>query len=69
MSYSFGEKLRILREKKELTQTQLGNELCMTQRKISYLERDIYEPSMRDIYEICRFFGVSADFMLSIPNK
>ena len=61
MSYSFGEKLRILREKKELTQTQLGNELCMTQRKISYLERDIYE--------ICCFFGVSADFMLNIPHK
>lgn len=69
MSYSFGEKLRILREKKELTQAQLGNELCMTQRKISYLERDMYEPSMRDIYEICRFFGVSADFMLDISNK
>ena len=65
---SFGEKIRLLREEKELNQTQLGREVNMTQRKISYMERDVYEPSMEDIKALCRFFQVSADYLLGFPR-
>ena len=46
MELTFGEKLRLLREERELNQTDLGKAVNMTQRKVSYLERNKYEPSM-----------------------
>ena len=68
MELSFGERLRLLREEKELNQTQLGQAVNMTQRKISYLENDKYEPSMEDIQVICRYFHVSADYLLGFSK-
>ena len=49
MELTFGEKIRLLREEKELNQTELGEALGMTQRKISYLECGRYEPSFDDL--------------------
>ena len=68
MEMTFGEKLRLLREEKELNQTELGNALNMTQRKVSYLENGKYEPSMEDLKALCRFFNVSADYLLGFPK-
>ena len=65
---SFGEKIRLLRESAELTQTQLGHALGMTQRRVSYIENDRYEPSISDIKLICQFFNVSSDYLLSLPS-
>jgi len=67
MEYSFGEKTRILREKNGLTQTELAVLVNMTQRKISYMEHNRYEPSLSDIQTLCRYFKVSADFLLALP--
>lgn len=66
---TFGEKLRLLREEQELNQTELGKAMNMTQRKISYLENDKYEPSIEDIKAICRFFNISADYLLGFPKN
>lgn len=68
MILSFGEKLRLLREERELNQTELGKAVNMTQRKVSYLEQDKYEPSMEDIRALCTFFNVSADYLLGFPK-
>lgn len=67
MNISFGEKIRNLREDMDLTQSALGEKLNMTQRKISYIEKNKYEPSIGDIREICLFFKVSADYLLNLP--
>lgn len=69
MELTFGEKIRLLREGKELNQTELGEAVNMTQRKISYLERDKYEPSMEDIKALCSYFNVSADYLLGFPKN
>ena len=63
MKITFGEKIRNLREEAGLTQTELGKATGMTQRRISYIECDRYEPSM-DV--LCKFFKVSADYLLDI---
>lgn len=68
MELSFGEKIRLLREEKELNQTQLGQQVNMTQRKVSYLETGRYEPSVEDIKALCSFFRVSADYLLGFPR-
>lgn len=68
MVMTFGEKLRLLREEKELNQTELGKAVNMTQRKVSYLENGKYEPSMEDLKALCRFFHVSSDYLLGFPK-
>ncbi len=69
MELTLGEKIRLLREEKELNQTELGRELNMTQRKISYLELDRYEPSMEDLKALCSYFHISADYLLGFPRS
>ncbi len=68
MSLSIGEKIKNLREDNNLTQSALGKALNMTQRKISYIESNRYEPSIQDIVEICKFFNVSADYLLGLKK-
>ena len=68
MQLPLGEKIRNLREDKDMNQTQLGKAVGMTQRKISYIECGKYEPSIEDIKAFCKFFGVSADYRLDIPQ-
>lgn len=68
MKLSLGEKIKNLREDRDLTQAELGKELNMTQRKISYIENNKYEPSIEDIKEICMFFHISADELLDLPK-
>ena len=69
MKLTFGEKIRNLREDADLNQTQLGEAVHMTQRKISYIECGKYEPSVGDIIAFCHYFKVSADYLLNIPDK
>ena len=69
MELTFGEKIRLLREEKELNQTEVGREVQMTQRKISYIECGKYEPSMEDIRLLCKYFNVSADYLLGFPKN
>ena len=69
MELTLGEKIRLLREEKELNQTQLGQAIHMTQRKVSYLENDRYEPSLEDLKALCTFFVVSADYLLGFPKN
>ncbi|MCR4719269.1 MAG: helix-turn-helix domain-containing protein [Firmicutes bacterium] len=69
MILSFGEKIRNLREDKDLNQTQLGQVLNMSQRKISHIECNQCEPSIDDIVAFCKFFGVSADYLLGIVDE
>ena len=58
--------IRAMREEKGLTQGELGKALHMTQRKISYLENDRFEPNLQDLRDLCRFFQVSADSLLGL---
>ena len=62
MELSFGEKIKLLRENAELNQSELGVQVNMTQRKISYIENNKYEPNLEDIRAFCRYFNVSADY-------
>lgn len=69
MDLIFGEKLRLLREEAELNQTELGDAVHMTQRKISYLENGKYEPSMDDLKALCTYFNISADYFIGFTKN
>lgn len=69
MNLTFGEKIRDLREQRNINQTQLGAAVNMTQRKISYIECNKYEPSIDDIIALCNYFKVSADYLLNLDKN
>ncbi len=68
MEILFGERLRLLRQEKRLSQTQLAAELNTTQRKISYWEMGKTEPDLASLMKICEYFNVSADFLLGAKD-
>jgi len=68
MKLTFGDKIRNLREDRDLNQTQLAKAVNMTQRKVSYIECGKFEPSIEDIVSLCRFFRVSSDYLLGISE-
>ncbi len=68
MELKIGDKIRGLREDADLNQTQLGQKLNMTQRKISYIECGKSEPSIEDIIAFCNFFQISANYLLGISD-
>ena len=64
----FGKKLKQLRQEKELTQQELADRLSLTRATISSYERSALYPSVEVLVEICRFFNVSADYMLGLVD-
>ena len=64
----FGKKLKQLRQEKELTQQELADRLSLTRATISSYEWSALYPSVEVLVEICRFFNVSADYMLGLVD-
>lgn len=62
------EKIRGLREDRDLNQTEIGKILHMSQRKISYLERGEKAITEEEIVAYCLLFNVSADWLLGLPD-
>ncbi|MBE7014988.1 MAG: helix-turn-helix transcriptional regulator [Ruminococcaceae bacterium] len=69
MELTLGEKIKNLREDRDLTQGELGKLINMTQRKISYIENNKYEPSIEDIRAFCIFFNVTSDYLLELKEN
>ena len=65
---SFGIKLKHLRIEKELTQKELSSLLGLTRATVSSYERGALYPSVEVLISICRFFRVSADYMLGLTD-
>ena len=68
------ERIKSLREDYEipLTQTKLGEKLNRSQRAISRLETGESHLQDEDIIAYCKFFNVSADYILclsDLPNR
>lgn len=64
----FNERIKALREDKDLRQVDIAKALKTTQRRVSHLETGDSEPTLLDIEQYCRFFDKSADYMLGYTN-
>ena len=64
------ERLKALREENEnpLTQLQLGKALNKSQRAISRIETGEAHLQDDDLIAYCKFYGVSADYILGLPK-
>lgn len=64
---SYMELLRELREDRDLTQAQIAQVLGTTQQVYSRYEKELNELPVRHLMTLCRFYQVSADYLLGLP--
>ena len=66
---TFTEKLRGLREDNDLTQTQVAVILSTSQTMYARYERGANEMPIHHLVTLCRFYNVSADYLLdTLPD-
>ncbi len=61
---TFLEKLRGLREDHDLTQAQIAEILGTSQTMYARYERGANEMPLRHLVTLCRFYNISADYLL-----
>lgn len=59
-----GDKIKMLRRKRKLTQSQLANELNVTAQAVSKWEKGLSYPDIETIIKISELFGVTTDYLL-----
>jgi transcriptional regulator with XRE-family HTH domain len=68
MMLSLGEKLKILRLEKNLTQTDVSKRIGATKSMISSYELEQRHPSYAILVKFASFYGVSADYLLGVEK-
>ncbi|MCI9122492.1 MAG: helix-turn-helix transcriptional regulator [Eubacterium sp.] len=65
----FGDRLRDLREGRDLKQRDVANDLFISNKVLSSYERNIAFPSLDMFKKICEYYNVSADYLLQTDIK
>ena len=66
---TFLEKLRGMREDRDLTQAQIAEVLGTSQTMYARYERGANEMPIRHLVTLCKFYNVSADYFLGTEPK
>lgn len=64
----FAERLKELRQERNLSQTALAQIIGVSQKAIDYWERAINEPKATYIMRLADYFDISADYLLGREN-
>ena len=62
------ENLRALREDSDLSQKKIAEMLSITQQQYQLYESGKRELPLHHLAALCRFYGVSADYLLDLPT-
>ena len=68
MNNEFQHRLKELRTAKGISQKELGQAIGATYSAISYWEKGINEPKVNYIIALCKYFEVSADYLLGLSD-
>lgn len=68
MMNSFGERLRALRERENISQSELARTLRLTRATISAWEMGVNEPNAQSLIMLSKYFGVTSDYLLGISS-
>ncbi len=61
-------RIKELRIDNDLKQQEVAENCNITQRKVSFIENGVTEPNLEDLRNICKFYNVSADYILGLPD-
>ena len=62
-------RLRNLREDRDLTQAELGKILHKSQQGYNHIEAGRAELKIEDLATLCRFYNVSADYLIGLTDE
>lgn len=61
--------LRSVREDRDYTQAQIGKVLNKSQQGYSHIESGRAELKIDDLIRLCKFYGLSADYLIGLTNS
>lgn len=62
-------RLRNVREDRDLTQTEIGKILNKSQQGYNHIEVGRAELKIDDLVKLCRFYNLSADYLIGLIEK
>lgn len=62
-------RIRNVREDRDLTQEQIGKLLQKSQQGYSHIESGRAELAIEDLIKLCRFYNLSADYLIGLTDK
>ena len=65
----FGQRLRELRQSRQLTLEQLGAEFNVTKQTVSYWEKGDRLPPLDIATALARYYAVSLDYLVGLSDK
>ena len=65
----YRERMRSLREDRDLTQREVAEVIQKSQQGYSHIEDGRAELKIEDLIKLCKFYGVSADYFIGIEEK
>lgn len=64
----YRERLRNIREDRDLTQAVLGKVLNKSQQGYNHIETGRAELKIDDLVKLCQFYNLSADYLIGLTN-
>ena len=65
----YRERLRNIREDRDLTQAELGRLLNKSQQGYNHIEAGRAELKIDDLVKLCKFYNLSADYLIGLTDK
>ncbi len=65
----YRERIKSVREDRDLTQAQIGKILNKSQQGYNHIETGRAELKIEDLIRLCKFYGLSADYLIGLTDK
>ena len=66
---NYRDRLRNVREDRDMTQADLGKLINKSQQGYNHIETGRAELKIDDLIKICKFYNLSADYMIGLTDK
>lgn len=66
---NYRERLRNIREDQDLTQAELGRLINKSQQGYNHIEAGRAELKIDDLVKICKFYNLSADYLIGLTDR
>lgn len=66
---NYRERLRAIREDRDLTQAEIGRLLEKSQQGYNHIEAGRAELKIEDLAKLCRYYNVSADYIIGLTDE
>ncbi len=65
----YRQRLRDVREDRDLSQAEVGKVLNKSQQGYSHIENGRAELKIEDLITLCRYYNLSADYLIGLSSK